>query len=86
MSIVDRIKAKIVPTNQPTPTPELAGDTSVAVMEKKEPPKQKLPVTVGEYLPWKGIVFKIIAVEGNTFTAQAMGLTKARAEKLGINR
>lgn len=83
MSIANRIKAAI---SSKQPAPELAGDTSVAVVEKQEPPKAKLPVTVGEYLPWKGVVFKISAVDGNTFTATAMGLTKARAEKLGISR
>ena len=90
MSLLDRIKAKISPTNQPTKTPEpdSRGITTVDITEEEKESAQKreyqIPIQPGEYFPWKGLLFQVTHSKGLQFTAECKGLTKNRAEKLGL--
>ena len=68
MTVMDRIKSKI------------SSETKAPI----KPMQVKLPISEGELLPWKGLVFKISKVGEEEFTAKCMGLTHARARKLGM--
>ena len=89
MSILERIKAKIRSTNETTPQPEpdRNGNTVTTIESERDPVKDyQIPVREGEFLPWKGHVFKITSVGKMDFVAECVGITNARAKDLGLKR
>lgn len=92
MSLLEKLRAKISSTNVPVkqPEPDQNGDITMTVTaEEKEAAQQgryQIPVAIDEYFPWKGHIFKVTSVGKMTFSAQCMGLTRNRADKLGLNR
>ncbi len=92
MSILERIKAKIRATNEttPQPAPNAKGETVMTVTneeERRDPTNNyQIPIHEGEFLPWKGHVFKITSVGKMDFVAECVGITNARAKELGLKR
>lgn len=88
MSLLEKLKAKITSTNKTIQQPDLDSGTNVTITDEEKQAAQEgryqIPVAVDEYFPWKGHIFKVTQVGKLNFSAQCTGLTRNRAEKLGM--
>lgn len=84
MKLLDKFRAKIRPPVQL----QTATNEPVDLLNESDPPIEKttyqIPIAVGEYFPWKGHIFQISEVTPMTFSANLVGLTRRRADKLGV--
>ena len=86
MSILGRITSKLrqkTTTEIPANDPPAGSNIATLEPETNQQGDIRIPISEGEYLPWKGLVFKIAKVDGLSFIAVCVGVTKTRVENNG---